>query len=117
MARRHPSRRPLRRDRVVLNTAPRDGYGQSFGYDNCTTWKVNLSNESDTGASDFVFDVPAGGHWTNGDFESLKEWPAPPEPGLVDIYLAPGQGGISPFRCAQTHHDRRARRNTRPGAG
>jgi len=48
---------------------------------------VNLTNQADTAAYDFVVEAPEG-NW-NGP--SGEQWLAPPEPAQVDLYLAPGQ--------------------------
>ena len=66
----------------MLNTDFRDGYGHrsTFSTSNCSAWEGELTNQSDTGASGFVFTDLGGATWNNEDYDSdtpFLEWPGP----------------------------------------
>lgn len=95
---------PEPRGTLLVLGGPEGGFGQSFPEGRCAVWQVGFVNQSNIGIDQITFAPPSGSYsYTDYSADKPDIESAPPEPAVLDIYLAPGQDTAVEFKtCTST---------------
>jgi hypothetical protein len=95
---------PEPRGTLLVLGGPEGGFGQSFPEGRCAVWQVGFVNQSNTGIDQITFAPPSGSYsYTDYSADKPDIESAPPEPAVLDIYLAPGEDTAIEFKtCTST---------------
>lgn len=97
-----PSAQP--RGTLLVLSGPEGGFGQDFPRGRCAIWKAGFINQSDTGIDRIVVAPPTGTYsYTDYSKDMPDLYAAPPQPAVLNLYIAPGNQTAVEFRtCTST---------------